>query len=54
MGQLIEQGVFGREDVQVILFDESEDGDRSVVKVSYFDNKGVLLDWPFGFFEPDY
>ncbi|MFY7927839.1 MAG: AAA family ATPase [Oligoflexus sp.] len=55
LGLLIEQGRLVADDVSIVLFeaDESNPG-TSKARVCKFDSEGVLEDWPFGFFEPDY
>lgn len=53
VGQLVaREGVLRPGDAQVLLF-ESERPDLSRVRKSTYDERGVLSDWPYGFFEPD-
>ncbi|MEX8192357.1 DUF3696 domain-containing protein [Comamonas guangdongensis] len=55
LGELVEQGKLSAEDVSILLFEPSEDQQKSVkVNVSNFDEEGVLQNWPFGFFEPEF
>lgn len=54
LGELIENGKLAREDVVILLFEPSQDETKSVkIRVSSFDEEGVLQNWPFGFFEPE-
>lgn len=51
LGELIENGVLDKNDVQIVVF-SAEDDINSPTKVSLaeFDDKGALTNWPFGFF----
>ncbi len=40
------------ESVNVTLFELDAELKNSIVKTTGFNNKGVLIDWPLGFFEP--
>ena len=51
LGQLILEEKISKDNVQVIIFDDKEEGG---VRFSEFDDNGVLQNWPFGFFEPNY
>lgn len=54
LGELIENGKLKREDVVILLFETMDDESKSVrIRVSDFDDEGVLQNWPFGFFEPE-
>lgn len=53
IGQLIEAGSIQAEDVQVLHFERTNDGqsaNTSTVRKSWFDERGILQDWPIGFF----
>lgn len=52
LGQLVEEGVISENDVQVVLFENSTEGD-SKIRISNFDSEGVLVNWPYGFFEAE-
>ena len=39
-------------DVQLILFEQKEAGNTHV-KVTCYDDNGFLINWPYGFFQPD-
>ena len=53
IGQLIAEGDgVHPDDVQVLLFESESPSDTSV-RAATFDSRGVLQDWPYGFFEPD-
>lgn len=54
LGELVESGKLAREDVAILLFEPSQDETKNVkIRVSNFDEEGVLQNWPFGFFEPE-
>lgn len=53
LGRLIEDGKMQPEDVAIVLFEPSEDENKSTsVRIANFNTEGVLQNWPFGFFEP--
>lgn len=53
LGRLVEEKVLSPDDVTILLFEPSEVEDKSTsIRISTFDNDGVLKNWPFGFFEP--
>lgn len=51
IGEFIAAKRLSPQSVQVVLFDAGEDGETHVRTVNY-DDDGVLIDWPFGFFQP--
>ncbi|MDO8332143.1 MAG: DUF3696 domain-containing protein [Fluviicoccus sp.] len=51
LGQLIESGKIRTDDVQVLMFEQDEDNGATKISKSVFDDSGVLLNWPYGFFE---
>lgn len=54
LGELIEKKVLAPSDVSILLFEKSDkDPNETSVRESSFDEKGVLQNWPFGFFEPE-
>ncbi|TCM65064.1 uncharacterized protein DUF3696 [Acinetobacter calcoaceticus] len=50
LGELIELGEIDKESIQVLVFEESENG--TSIKKSIFDENGRLNNWPIGFFQP--
>lgn len=55
LGQLVEMGSIRPSDVSIILFDANElIPGTSTVRVSTFDEEGVLKNWPYGFFDADF
>ncbi|EPP8766843.1 AAA family ATPase, partial [Acinetobacter baumannii] len=48
LGELIEEGIFDHNDVQILIFD-NENGKTNIIH-SKFNNEGILENWPFGFF----
>lgn len=53
MGHAIEQKMIRQEDISVILFERREDNGLTDVKNSGYDEDGYLVNWPYGFFEPE-
>jgi len=54
LGELIENGDLSPESVTILLFESSADDSTSTsVRISEFDENGVLKNWPFGFFDPE-
>lgn len=55
LGLLIEKGRLKKEDVSIVLFEPDPNRvGTSIAQVANFDDGGVLQNWPFGFFEPDF
>lgn len=55
LGLLVEQGRLAPSDVSIVLFEPNSDRvGTSKIRIASFDKEGVLENWPFGFFEPDY
>lgn len=55
LGALIAEGKLRANDVQILIFDNLEDeNEETKVKTVEFSEDGFLIDWPFGFFTPDY
>lgn len=52
LGALVAEGKISADDVQVILFEQQDSNSPSTLKTVSFDEEGVLLDWPTGFFTP--
>lgn len=50
LGELVELGKLRREDVLVLLVERDPDTGVSTVRQSEFDERGVLENWPIGFF----
>ena len=54
LGELIADKKVLAEDVQVLLFEEDpEDRTQTSVRVSNFNKDGALINWPYGFFQPE-
>lgn len=52
LGELIEEGQLSAEDVQIIIFGDTDGRlGTSNVTISEFDSTGALKNWPYGFFE---
>nr|WP_164939586.1 AAA family ATPase [Bradyrhizobium zhanjiangense] len=53
LGELISEGQLLPENVQVLIFQPSKDNDQQTdVSIARFGEKGELINWPFGFFQP--
>ena len=52
LGLRIREGVAKAEDINVVLFEKSPDVPSTNVKSINYNNKGQLVDWPWGFFDP--
>ncbi|MBX9723867.1 MAG: AAA family ATPase, partial [Candidatus Obscuribacterales bacterium] len=52
LGELVEAGKLSKNDVQVVLFEDSDVLGETNVRPTGFDSDGVLINWPYGFFEP--
>ncbi|GJD29229.1 hypothetical protein PMNALOAF_0461 [Methylobacterium adhaesivum] len=54
LGELIGRKRISRNEVQILLFEQSlQNEDITVVRSVEYDEKGVIVDWPYGFFEPE-
>lgn len=53
LGELVEEGVISREKIQIILFEKLDSDRGTVVSTAGFDGRGILQNWPAGFFELD-
>lgn len=53
LGELVEKKLIDRGSVQIILFEKSDDLGVSTVSTAGFNERGVLQNWPSGFFELD-
>jgi len=52
LGALIADKVVEKEHIQVLLFEQDDLRSSSQVRVTEFDDDGILRNWPLGFFEP--
>lgn len=52
IGYLIQEGKLDKEDVQVLLF-ERENPSLSNINMSHYNEKGIMMDWPIGFFNSE-
>ena len=49
-GELVEEGKLRPEDITILFFEKQAGRDETIVRPIEFDQKGVLQDWPIGFF----
>ena len=53
IGRRIREGKINSSDVNVVIFQKDKQQKNTIVKQIGFDNKGQLIDWPFGFLDPE-
>lgn len=53
IGQRIREGALNANDVNVLIFEKKIQDPNTEVKQTMFNDKGQLIDWPVGFFEPE-
>jgi len=51
LGQLIAEGKISEDEINIVLFEPSEQLGEVTIRNVQFDSDGYLLDWPLGFFE---
>lgn len=51
IGRNIARENFSADDAEVVLFEKEFDSNKSSVRISRYDEDGMLIDWPIGFFE---
>lgn len=52
LGLRIREGIAKAEDINVVLFEKSPEAPSTNVKSINYNNKGQLVDWPWGFLDP--
>lgn len=53
IGHQISKSQISKDDVSVTLFEKKSPDHPSSIKLSSFNDDGFLVDWPWGFFEPE-
>jgi predicted ATPase len=51
IGELVEEQKIHANDINVVIFEKEPNENRSNVRISKYDEKGLLTNWPWGFFE---
>lgn len=51
LGELVGEGALSADDVQVIVFESEFPNPATSIRIAKFDDKGILQNWPIGFFE---
>lgn len=51
LGSLVASGEIKSEKIQILRFDKVEASKATEVSISEFDEKGILKNWPYGFFD---
>lgn len=51
-GELVEEGTLAHDQISVLLVEKDDETGVSTVRVAEFDERGVLKNWPVGFFAP--
>jgi predicted ATPase len=54
LGYLVSEGKILPEDINIVIFDFSEDTGTTTTKISTFNRDGYLSGWPIGFFDLDF
>jgi len=52
-GSRIADGDFRHDNISVILFEKDTASSQSIVTSTGYDKEGILVQWPYGFFEPE-
>ena len=53
LGHRVATGQIDSEKINLVLFEKDKPDSSTVVRIGRYTEKGVLENWPFGFFEPD-
>lgn len=53
LGHLVAENQISAKDIQIAIFEPDQANDSTVVKIAEFDDHGVLVNWPYGFFQAD-
>lgn len=53
LGRRIREGKLSPDDVNILLFSKDDLNADTMIRVSTFNEKGQLINWPYGFFDPD-
>jgi predicted ATPase len=51
LGQLIAEGKISEDEINIVLFEPSDQQGEVTIRNAQFDSDGYLLNWPLGFFE---
>jgi predicted ATPase len=51
LGQLIAEGKISKDEINIVLFEPSDQQGEVTIRNAQFDSDGYLLNWPLGFFE---
>ena len=51
LGQLVAEGKISPDEINIVLFEPSEQVGEVIIRNAQFDSDGYLLNWPLGFFE---
>lgn len=54
LGECIQEGELEPKHVEIAIFDKKDASSKTVITKSKFDEDGTLVNWPFGFFNPDF
>ena len=54
LGYLVSEGKILPEDINIVIFDFSEDTGTTTTKISTVNRDGYLSGWPIGFFDLDF
>lgn len=51
IGLMMAAGEVGSDDANIIIFSKETERSRTCVSISKFDDTGILMNWPYGFFD---
>jgi hypothetical protein len=52
-GQMVSKGKIDFQDIGVNLFEKNLENGNTKIIGSHYNHKGILMNWPYGFFEPE-
>lgn len=53
LGRRIREKEIRTEDINIVIFQKDNEGKNTIVKQISFNENGQLMDWPWGFFDPE-
>lgn len=53
LGRRIREKEIKTEDINIVIFQKDNEGKNTIVKQISFNENGQLMDWPWGFFDPE-
>ena len=53
IGRRVREEKIDPQDINILLFSKDEKNKNTIIKKASFNEKGQLIDWPWGFFDPE-